>query len=89
MLLLPSDTEAGLDVVHRVVEGDPVAQALKIADETECDLIVMGTEGTTGISRWFTTNIPEQVIASSKCSVMVAKTSGRVETQEYETVQED
>ena len=72
-LRLPSETEAGLQVEHRVVEGDAVERILAVANETQCDLIVMGTEGATGISRWFTSSIAEEVILRSECSVMVAK----------------
>lgn len=72
-LRLPRDCEAGLTVEHRVVEGDPVKQILATAAETTCDLIVMGTRGVTGLSRWFTSSVTEQIVRNAPCSVLVPK----------------
>src|SRR5436305_649865 len=69
----PQDCEAGLNVEHRVVEGDPVKQILGVAQETGCDLLVMGTRGVTGLSRWFTTSVAEEVVRQAPCSVLVSK----------------
>src|SRR3954452_11138123 len=38
MLRWPREKEAGLDVEHRVEEGDPVKQILRVAAESRCDL---------------------------------------------------
>jgi nucleotide-binding universal stress UspA family protein len=73
-LRLPQDCEVGLNVEHRVVEGDPVKQILGVAQETQCDLLVMGTRGRTGLSRWFTTSVAEEVVRQAPCSVLVSKT---------------
>ena len=72
-LRLPRDCETGLKVEHRVVEGDPVKQILAVAAETKCDLIVMGTRGVTGLSRWFTSSVTEQIVRNAPCSVLVSK----------------
>lgn len=74
-LSLPTDSEKGLDVEHRVMEGDPVQQILRVAEEKNCDLIVLGTHGTTGISRWFTTSVAEEVVRQANCSVLISKAS--------------
>ncbi|HRK32774.1 MAG TPA: universal stress protein [Tepidisphaeraceae bacterium] len=69
----PREIEAGLEVEHRVVEGEPVSQILNAANQTGCDLIVMGTHGRSGFSRWFTSSVTEQVVFKAPCSVIVAK----------------
>jgi nucleotide-binding universal stress UspA family protein len=74
-LSLPTESEKGLDVEHRVMEGDPVQQILGVAEEKHCDLIVLGTHGTTGISRWFTTSVAEEVVRQASCSVLISKAS--------------
>ena len=74
ILKLPTDCEAGLTVEHRVVEGDAVKQILAIAAEIKSDLIVLGTQGKTGMSRWFSSgSVAEEIVRKSPCSVLVAK----------------
>jgi nucleotide-binding universal stress UspA family protein len=74
-LRLPAENEKGLDVEHRVMEGDPVQRILSVADEETCDLIVLGTHGKSGISRWFTTSVAEDVVRQAACSVLISKAS--------------
>jgi universal stress protein A len=69
----PRESEAGLNVEHRFEEGDPVKQIVRVCTETNCDLVVMGTRGKTGISRWFTSSVAEEVVRKSPCSVLVVK----------------
>jgi universal stress protein A len=72
-LRLPEENEKGLDVKHRVVEGDPVQSILAVAEEEKCDLIVLGTHGKTGISRWFTNSVAEDVVRQAASSVLISK----------------
>lgn len=71
----PRDREKGLTVQHRVVEGDPVTQIGAVAQEINCDLIVMGTHGRRGLLGWFTSTVTEQVIRKAPCSVLVVKST--------------
>src|SRR5262249_49375489 len=43
-----------LRVRTRFGEGDPAQEILRMAEETGCDLIVMGTHGRTGLTRLLT-----------------------------------
>ena len=54
-------------------EGDPIAAILKTADDRQCDLIVMGREGSRGWRRWFRTGRAEQIIRRAPCPVLVVK----------------
>src|SRR5262245_34014744 len=55
----PRDQENGLNVDHRMVEGDPVKQIVRVAQEQHADLIVMGASGRTGLLRWFTGSVTD------------------------------
>ena len=55
---------------RRVVEGDPAAVILNVANEINADLIVMGTHGRTGMSRLFAGSVAEQVVRRADCPVL-------------------
>lgn len=74
-LRLPAENEKGLNVEYRILEGDPVQQILRVAKDENCDLIVLGTHGKSGMSRWFTTSVAEDVVRQAKCSVLISKAS--------------
>jgi nucleotide-binding universal stress UspA family protein len=69
--LRPEDPK--VHVEHLLVEGDPVAQILRGATETNCDLIVMGTHGRTGLSRLLMGSVAEGVIRKAACPVLTVK----------------
>jgi nucleotide-binding universal stress UspA family protein len=58
---------------RRLEEGDPVAQILRVAGETGCDLIVMGTHGRTGLGRLLMGSVAEQVVRKALCPVLTVK----------------
>jgi nucleotide-binding universal stress UspA family protein len=55
-------------------EGDPAAQILAVAKATQCDLIVMGTHGRTGLGRLLMGSVAEQVVRRAPCPVLTVKT---------------
>jgi universal stress protein A len=56
-----------------LTEGDPVEEILRVAKERECDLIVMGTHGRTGLSRLLMGSVAEAVLRKGPCPVLVVK----------------
>src|SRR5262245_54600940 len=46
------EADPRVPVERRLVEGDPVTEILRVARETPCELIVMGTHGWTGLARF-------------------------------------
>jgi nucleotide-binding universal stress UspA family protein len=62
-----------LPVERRLEEGDPVTQILGIAEEESCDLIVMGTQGRTGLGRILMGSVAEQVMRKATCPVLTVK----------------
>jgi nucleotide-binding universal stress UspA family protein len=60
-------------VEHRLEEGDAATQILQVAQETGCDLIVMGTHGRTGLGRLLMGSVAEQVLRRASCPVLTVK----------------
>jgi nucleotide-binding universal stress UspA family protein len=71
-----------LSVERRLAEGDAAAEILRVADETDCDLLVMGTHGRTGVGRFVLGSVAEQVMRRAHCPVLTTKVSGRASETE-------
>jgi universal stress protein A len=67
--------ESALDipVETRVEKGDPADVILRKAEEMNCDLIVMGTHGRTGLSRWLTGHVVDAVAQTAACAVLTMR----------------
>jgi nucleotide-binding universal stress UspA family protein len=63
-------TDPKITVWHRLVEGEPVEQILRLAEEVQADLIVMGTHGRGGLSRVFMGSVAEGVLRQANCPVL-------------------
>jgi hypothetical protein len=61
-------------VEHRLEEGEPSKEILRVAAEVGCDLIVMGTHGRTGLERLVLGSVAERVLAKARCPVLTLKT---------------
>jgi nucleotide-binding universal stress UspA family protein len=60
-------------VETQIMEGDPVDMILRAAEEAHCDVIVMGTQGRTGLGRLLLGSVAESVIRKAPCPVLSAK----------------
>ncbi len=65
--------EAGLTVETVVVEGDARAAILDNAESWGADLIVVGSHGYTGFTRWLLGSVAQSVVAHAPCSVEVVR----------------
>ena len=65
--------DSQIQVEHRLEEGDPATQILRIAQETGCDLVVMGTHGRTGLDRLIMGSVAEEVVRRASCPVVTVK----------------
>jgi nucleotide-binding universal stress UspA family protein len=54
-------------------EGDPVVEILRATDETECDLITIGSHGRGGLSRLVLGSVAEGVVRDVRCPVLIVK----------------
>lgn len=70
-----SDTirNAGFNVEPRVKHGDARVQIVQAALDFRSDLIILGSHGRTGLSRWVIGSVAEYVVRHAPCSVEVAR----------------
>ncbi len=61
-------------VEHRLIEGNPISEILRLARESNCDLIVMGTHGRTGLGRLLMGSVAEEIVRKAACPVLTVKT---------------
>ena len=76
LLRLAKAAAPGLQVDYRVekgVKGDTGPRIIGAAQETQCDLIVMGTHGRTGLGRVLMGSVAEQVLRTAPCPVVTVK----------------
>jgi len=69
----PQPADSSVQVDHRVAEGDAAEEILRLAQAIQCDLIVMGTHGRTGLNRILTGSVAEEVLRQAACPVMTIK----------------
>ncbi len=63
----------GFTVKGKVVNGYPAEEILNMAKEENCDLIVMGTHGRTGIDRILFGSVAEKVVKCSEIPVLTVR----------------
>jgi len=64
-----------LDVIHDadVIQGNPAPTIAEYAERYDHDLIVMPTQGRTGVSRYFVGSVSEKVVRLSSVPVLTAR----------------
>ncbi|ELZ62178.1 UspA domain protein [Halorubrum hochstenium ATCC 700873] len=62
-----------VDVETAVVEGSPSREIITQAEETGCDLVVMGTHGRGGIDRLLLGSVAEKVVRGSSVPVLTVR----------------
>ncbi|AKB28249.1 Universal stress protein [Methanosarcina siciliae C2J] len=65
--------EAGVKVEPLYLKGVPAEKILEYAEESDIDLIVMGTQGLTGVQRFLIGSVAENVLRHSKVPVMIIR----------------
>lgn len=65
--------QKGIRIETHLFKGDPVAQIVKEAKNLECDLIVMGTHGRTGMAHLMMGSVAERVIRTSSIPVLTVR----------------
>jgi len=69
----PQPPDPTIEVEHRVAEGDPPEEILRLALAVPCDMIVMGTQGRTGLERLLIGSVAEEVLRKASCPVLTIK----------------
>jgi nucleotide-binding universal stress UspA family protein len=65
--------DLGVPVEYLLAEGSPAEGVLRAARQTQCDLIVMGTHGRTGLGRALMGSVAEVVVRKAPCLVLTVK----------------
>jgi len=65
--------ECGLTVEPVYLRGSPAEKILEYAEGNDIDLIVMGTQGLTGVKRFLIGSVAENVLRHSKVPVMIIR----------------
>ena len=55
------------------IQGNPANKIIDFAEKNDIDLIVMGTQGKTGIHRFLIGSVSENVVRHSERSVLVVR----------------
>jgi nucleotide-binding universal stress UspA family protein len=66
--------QAKFNVSTELVEGDPKSQIIDIANEWHADMIVLGSHGRTGLSRFLIGSVSQDVVRHAHCSVEIVRT---------------
>jgi nucleotide-binding universal stress UspA family protein len=69
-------------IEHRLLEGDPATVIAETAAETGADLVVMGTHGRTGLTRFVMGSVAEDVLRKAPCPVLTVRDVVRVPAAE-------
>ena len=64
---------AGVKTTSTIVEGVPVDRIVRAARARHADLLVMGTHGRTGVSRFFLGSVAARVVATSPSPVLTVR----------------
>jgi nucleotide-binding universal stress UspA family protein len=67
--------DAKFTVSTQLVEGDPKSQIIDAADAWHADMIVVGSHGWTGLSRFLMGSVSQDVVRHAHCSVEVIRTT--------------
>ena len=70
--------ELGVRMDRMLKEGDAASNILHAAEETNCELIVLGTHGRTADANRLMGSVAEVVSQKAPCAVLTVKASGRV-----------
>jgi len=65
--------KAGVRVVGLLVDGDPAQTIVRVARMRRADLLVVGTHGRTGLSKFVTGSIANRIVATATCPVVTVR----------------
>jgi nucleotide-binding universal stress UspA family protein len=69
--------QASLDVITEIVEGVPAEEILDYSATHGIDLVVMGTQGRTGVDRFVMGSVAERVVRQSPVPVLTVRQQER------------
>jgi nucleotide-binding universal stress UspA family protein len=68
-------------VHHWLEHGDPEREILRLAEESGCDLLVLGTQGRGGLGRLLLGSVGEGVLRKAPCPVLTVAAAAAVHSR--------
>jgi nucleotide-binding universal stress UspA family protein len=65
----PSDPS--VPYAHRLTMGDPAGEVVRIAEDENAEMIIIGTHGRTGMTRLLMGSVAEAIVRRAPCPVLV------------------
>lgn len=65
--------EADIAHEHRLLVGDAAGEIIRLAEQESADVIVVGTSGRRGVSRFFLGSVAEAVVRGAPCPVLTVR----------------
>lgn len=65
----------GVAAEGHCIGGDAAESLLRVAEDTECDLLVVGNRGMTGVRRFMLGSVPNKLSHHSPASLLIVDTS--------------
>ncbi|MFC4619193.1 universal stress protein [Camelliibacillus cellulosilyticus] len=62
-----------VDAKVEILNGHAAATLVKFAAENDCDLIIMGSRGLSGIQKLFLGSVSQEVVQNAPCQVLIIK----------------
>jgi nucleotide-binding universal stress UspA family protein len=70
-----SPPDLGIELEPELREGYAAAEILRVAEESQCDLIILGTHGRGEVGRLLVGSVAETVVRGARCSVLTIRTA--------------
>ena len=67
--------KAGVRTVGLLLEGDPAQQTIRAVRSTRADLLVVGTHGRTGLTKFFVGSVASRLVATASCPVVTVRSA--------------
>jgi universal stress protein A len=68
--------KTGRKIVRALRMGNPFVEIVKYAEESEIDLIVVGTHGRSGLAHMLLGSVAEKVVRKAHCPVLTVRPAG-------------
>lgn len=65
--------KSGVRATELLVDGDPARQIVRTARSKKADLVVVGTHGRTGLTKFFLGSVAARVVATALCPVVTVR----------------
>jgi len=66
-------TKAGIRTTALIAEGEPARHIVRTARAKNADLVVVGTHGRTGFTKFFLGSVAARVVATAQCPVVTVR----------------